>query len=391
MASHRRIPSPGARARCAGFSLVELMIAMVLGLALTAGTVSVYMMSKSSFKRQQQLAALQQDVRTAFEYLAADARMIGHLGCFAGRASGFVNELAANNVASNYAVGVEGYEYHNAAAGELTLASLNPANSTSAADWETNVAAGGINTVPIAAIAGGAAGDGLTPGSDALVIRTVTGRPVRLTAATTASKNLAIENIAGGVCSDGTTARMSGFCAGSHGLVASCSKARVFSVASIAGATLTVAGADFAAAEYPVGATEVFPMQTVAYYVKRSSSGTTTSLYRRTFDGNAAGGVEQELIEGVETIQLRYGRDTNTPADGLIDEYVTAQAVSDWSKVVAVRMSLVLRSAGTVDADTPVRTADSVNGVTVTYPTGARYDRRVFTTTVAIRNRIAYF
>src|SRR5205085_9536825 len=45
-----------------GFSLVELMIALALGLLLSAGTISVYLFSKSSFNRQQQLSSMQQDV-----------------------------------------------------------------------------------------------------------------------------------------------------------------------------------------------------------------------------------------------------------------------------------------------------------------------------------------
>jgi hypothetical protein len=90
---------------------------------------------------------------------------------------------------------------------------------------------------------------------------------------------------------------------------------------------------------YTTDASEVFPMQTIAYYVKRSSSGTTTSLYRRVFDGDHSDGLEQELIEGVESLQLRYGVDTSTTSDGVVDRYVSAKgplgndtdSVTDWS------------------------------------------------------------
>jgi type IV pilus assembly protein PilW len=395
MATHTMIRTfRPAAARMRGFSLVEMMVALVIGLAMAAGAGAVYLFSKGSFTRQQQLQSMQQDVRTAFEYLTADTRMVGHMGCFTGRDTGFQTSLSATDVASDYAVGLEGYEYKNATAGAYTLASTSPANITTSASWETNVAAAGVNTVPVSEIAGSAAGDGLSPGSDVLVIHTVAGKPVRLTTALTAAATMTIENVAGGKCSDGTTDKVSGFCAGSHGLVASCSKARAFSVTSIAGSTLTASGGNYAADEYPIATSEVFPMQTIVYYVKKSSSGTTTSLYRRTFNGDPAAGVEQELVEGVENMQLRFGVDTTVPMDGIIDgAYVAANAVADWKTVVAVRMSVLLRSSDALQADlAPASTTALVNGVTVTLPTGSpKYDRRVFTTTVALRNRISYF
>jgi type IV pilus assembly protein PilW len=133
-------------------------------------------------------------------------------------------------------------------------------------------------------------------------------------------------------------------------------------------------------------------MQTIAYYVKQSSSGTTTSLYRRVFNGDPAGGVEQELVEDVESLQVKYGVDTTSAvADGIVDSYVTAEAVTDWSDVVAVRMGLLLRSSSKVAGDLSVAASAPVNGRTINYPSGSKYDRRVFTTTVAVRNRITYF
>lgn len=386
--------------RSGGFSLVELMVALALGLLLTTAMASVYLTSKSSFNRQQQLGSIQQSVRIAFEYLAGDARVVGHLGCYTGMptvsTAEFNNALSATAIATNYALGVEGYEYKHATANALTLTSSAPANVTAATNWETNVAADAINTIPLTTLSGA----GLTPGSDVLVIRTVAGRPVRLAADTvSAGTTLSLENLAGGTCSNGTTAKVSGFCPNSHGLIASCKRARVFQVNSIAAQTLTLTGTLGSDPLYQTGSAEVFPVQTLVYYVARSASGTTTSLYRRIFDGDNAAGLEQELIEGVENLQLRYGVDTDaTP--GIVDRYVPAKgttgtaadSVTDWNRVVAVRMGLLMRSTTPVEADTTVATTGVVNGVTITYPTaGSKYDRRVFTTTVAVRNKISYF
>jgi len=384
---------------------------MLLVIAMTYA----YLSSKTAFSRQQQLSSIQQSVRVAFDYLSGDARMVGHMGCFSGQAtpstcSGtFCNPLSASDLATNFAVGIEGYEYKNDEADKYTLSAKVPADVTEPLKWETNVG-GGINAIPLATIAG--IGNGLTPGSDVLVIRTTEGRPVRLTdSANTGSgqKTFTIESDsqAAELCADRSTTKVSGFCAGSYGLIASCSQARVFKVGTIAGtspSTITLAdGASLGNDPvYKPAASEVFTMRTLVYYVKRSSSGRTTSLYRRVFDGNSADGIEQELIEGVENLQVRYGVDTlpaGTP-DGAVDLYVPAKgakgdatdSVTDWSKVVAIRVALLLRSIDPVEPGLTVRTSSVVNGVTITYPSSSpQYDRRVFTTTVALRNRIAYF
>uniref|UniRef100_UPI0037C74043 PilW family protein n=1 Tax=Mycolicibacterium sp. TaxID=2320850 RepID=UPI0037C74043 len=140
----------------------------------------------------------------------------------------------------------------------------------------------------------------------------------------------------------------------------------------------------------------------VVYYVRAGSRAGSMSLYRRVFDGDdavtAADGSnpdEQELIEDVENLQVTYGVDTDNNPDGTrnfnIESYVRADEVTDWSRVIAVRMSLLLRSRDPLrDPDAVVADSASVNNVAITLPTtGDKFDRRVFTTTVALRNRIA--
>ncbi|PIE00611.1 MAG: hypothetical protein CSA79_03105 [Thiothrix nivea] len=63
--------------RCGGFSLVELMIAMILGLFLIAGVGTVYISSKQTYKLQGQTAELDENARTA---LRALKQHIAHAG-----------------------------------------------------------------------------------------------------------------------------------------------------------------------------------------------------------------------------------------------------------------------------------------------------------------------
>lgn len=379
------------RRRARGFSLVEMMVAITVGLVLISVMSVVYLNSKSSTRRQDQLSNIQQSVRTAFEYLAFDSRMVGHLGC-----STRLDNLApvgAVSLANNFAVGIEGYEYAGTAVGgAFTMTSSTPTDTTTASAWSNSPGAT-TAVIPLSAISGGAA-VGLTPGSDVLIVRsTAVGKPVRLTAAVAGGSATAIpiENRSTGNCPNGT-ANVSGFCDGSFGVITSCNAAQAFQVTT-AGASLALPSAVLGSTVYAIDATEVFPMQTVVYYIKRSSSGTTTSLYRRVLDGAQTDPTlqDQELIEGVENMQIRYGVDTDTELDGIINgDYVTADAIAEWNRVVAVRISLLVRASTSIEGNL-ASTSAPVNGVTVTYPTaGPRFDRRVFTTTVALRNRIAY-
>ena len=64
------------RPRVPGFTLIELMIAMVLGLLVAAGIVTVFASTSSSNKPQNQLAQLQEAGRFAVTRISTDLRSI---------------------------------------------------------------------------------------------------------------------------------------------------------------------------------------------------------------------------------------------------------------------------------------------------------------------------
>ena len=69
--------APGQR----GFGLIELMIAMALGLILILGVTQVFLNSKRSFVMQQQVAALQENARFMLTRISRDVRQAGMFGC----------------------------------------------------------------------------------------------------------------------------------------------------------------------------------------------------------------------------------------------------------------------------------------------------------------------
>ena len=68
-----------------GFSLVELMISMVLGLILTAGVITLFISSQKTYRTLQQLSEQQENVNFAFRFIEDQVLNIDYLGdCDAG-------------------------------------------------------------------------------------------------------------------------------------------------------------------------------------------------------------------------------------------------------------------------------------------------------------------
>lgn len=113
----------------------------------------------------------------------------------------------------------------------------------------------------------------------------------------------------------------------------------------------------------------------------------------------AAGGQEsttvyhtQELVPGVENMQLLYGLSTN--GDDVPDKYATASTMntSDWAKVQTVKIALVVRAdSASADAGAPAAIAlfgPLYNGDNATYtPTvDTKSARKLYYATIQIRN-----
>lgn len=60
-----------------GFTLVELMIALVLGLVLLGGVIGVFLSNQTTNRVNNELASLQSSARLAFQLMSQDIRKIG--------------------------------------------------------------------------------------------------------------------------------------------------------------------------------------------------------------------------------------------------------------------------------------------------------------------------
>lgn len=64
-----------------GFTLVELMVSMLLGLVIIGGATAVIIANRQSYRTNEGLSQLQESARSAFELMARDIRQAGVTGC----------------------------------------------------------------------------------------------------------------------------------------------------------------------------------------------------------------------------------------------------------------------------------------------------------------------
>jgi len=130
--------------------------------------------------------------------------------------------------------------------------------------------------------------------------------------------------------------------------------------------------------------TRVMKFTTKQYFIAMGASGN-PALFRK--DNNAAA---VELVDGVENMQILYGKDTD--GDKVPNIYLAAgaaglQSTADWSGVVSVRIGILARTVS--DKDTDVDTASyDVDGTGLNNFTapGDHHKRRVFQAVVHLRN-----
>lgn len=332
-----------------GFSLVELLVATAIGAMVTLLVATVFANSSKTSAVTQSAHEIQEQGAVALEMLQRDVRVAGFSGCNSNRmvgSGGLVNTIATPtgylNAIDQFVIGYEGLGggtgFSPAAPGAVTGATPAPLDE-----------------------------------SDVLTVRIPAREPVAVSA-TMASASAVIPVFS-----------TAGFVAGTRAVVSDCAQTAAFVVTGLAGGLQhTVGGSTNSTANlqraFGVDAMAV-PMQTITYYVGRSSIapvGDERSLWRRV-DTTAA---SEEVAEGVEEFRVLYGTDTDD--DRSADVYDTADNVADWSQVVAVRVSLLLRSKSPNAARNPQ--AFDFNGQVDVVPGDLRL-RRPLNVTILLRNR----
>lgn len=123
----------------------------------------------------------------------------------------------------------------------------------------------------------------------------------------------------------------------------------------------------------PVTATNMFDISPIdaADPTGPRSLRCTRSLQHRSITGVVtniiAGAPAENLIEGVTSFQVQYGLNTDADPRGIADRYVNANAVTQWSRVSSIRITLVTNSVERVGAGTTAEGSDGNQRLIQTY------------------------
>lgn len=114
-----------------GFSLIELMIAMVLGLVVVLGIAQIFVGAKQTYVVQSASARMQEDARYTLTRLAQELRMAGMFGCVS---------LAGSSITNVPTIFAQPITWDNSSS-TLQIITANVANGVepiSNADWTVN-------------------------------------------------------------------------------------------------------------------------------------------------------------------------------------------------------------------------------------------------------------
>jgi type IV pilus assembly protein PilW len=350
--------------RIRGFSLVELMVALTIGLIILSAVSMLFVNSKKTYTTQDSLARLQENARFAMQFLTKDLRLAGYYGCISDIAPDSVYSTLNNSTTFAY----------NA---QVPLEGLNNATGT----WHPSAS----TVLP----------PGIVSGTDSVAIRVAD-----------ASSSIFLTNEMSNNTDVLTVNSVSGLSSGDIIMVSDCSSTDIMNVTGISGLQISHAAGSgnpsnssqslskvYSPSTGP-GGTRVMKFWTRRYFIGTGASGN-PALFRQ---DNSATAVE--LVDGIEKMKILYGEYTASPPDPnranwVPSVYRNATAVSDWTKVVSVRIGILARTLSDratgkpkeTDIDTGDYDVDGDGNIDLSNP-GDHYKRRIFQYVVQLRNAL---
>lgn len=368
-----------------GFSILELMVALLIGTILMGGAVSIFIGNKNTNRMVSELSRMQEAGRFIIDYMSKEIRLAGYYGCtsrFEKADPGTVKLNVMTRTASPYDftdsnLAVSGLHGHNGEdRGQYDPSIIKTTNLTLALYEFNNDKKNRV-----------------FPGTDVINIQRANTCQEPLKKMTTTGEG-AIFELNSNACK---------FEKAQTVMISDCKTADAFSIEDTANNVAVsvqhsknlnedINTAAFIATEYGTDA-----------YASRLLSNTffvgptdrvdnknivKLALYVASWDPDDIVGLSandykvEELVEGIQDMQILYGVDTS--GNEYVDEYLDASKINDWSDVRNVRVHVLMQSE---DLITTEGHSFWFNGAEAN-PKNDRRLRLVFSTTVALRNRL---
>ena len=354
---------PSTPARSSGFTLLELMISIAIGLVIIGALSFLYVGSRGAYRVNESLARVQETGRLALDFLQEDVRAGGFLGCRSRNVSNVNVMMIARPAIAFAGTGdaVRGFEDGVGWINPTTITRvrgdvLNLRRAIGIGDEiAANTDVAGAKVTLKNNCSGLRQSDYVALGScDRMVVLRITNTPAQTCSA--AMTPVVLEHAANGAVGGN----------GNNGTVSGSDSHKI----------LTPFNIDSRATAYR--------FDDVSFFVGQNPAGR-PSLYRTSINGAV-----EELVENVEDLDLVFGIDTSTPADGIADSYVRADGVTNWSQAVSVRISVVVAGpeANVLTQAQTYNFGTTASGTVQTVSGADTRLRQVFATTITLRNRL---
>jgi type IV pilus assembly protein PilW len=352
----------------AGFGLLELMLAMGLGLIVTAGLLVIFLAEQQVYNNSSAQSLMQDSDNAISAVITPVARGVGFMGCGALNSSNGVlsyNSSPHTPLTFNTSSAVQGYT------GTLPASlSDNAADDDTASDWTPSLDSSITST----------SNGGPEKGSDIVVLigAAPNATPVGVTAP-----------IVGSPISINDGSQFAAINSGGAQMVAvsDCLKSSVFQAAGVSGTTLTYSSGPSNTPSYQAGA-QVIPLQQTMFFVAKGDGGQ-SALYEGVMTIPSGGSAStatwtvNEMVPGVLAMKVLYGIGTNETAT----QYVDASEVGNWSNVTSIKLGFLVE--GGVGSATMPSAAWSYplfdSTISISVPADTRM-RHVFYMTINTRN-----
>ncbi|MFQ5759465.1 MAG: PilW family protein [Acidiferrobacterales bacterium] len=370
--------------RPAGFTLVELMIAITIGIIILGALSQVFVTSRSTYIVEEGLARVQENGRFAMNFITDDIRMAGYMGCQdqTGKLVSQLNDPTGEYwplrpTATTPIPVVTGFDY-------------TGSGGTATTEWTPQL--------PATYFADGE----VEPFTDVIMIRRGSDQTFQTVAPW---MNLPTDPVPIPAASDLKQWDIV--------MVANCEGADIFQITNTTANILTTGQLQHTAVVPPApiapgnqgtalsqtydSTSEVFTLVTNAYFIGTGDSTGTNAgnfvpaLFRKQITAGSI--APAEMVDNVDNLQVLFGVDgAPNPNDGVADQYLAANTVdlnpANWISVASVRVGLLVRTPDEHGTDYDTNNAYEVAGTPVEPTPGAddRRQRRVFTSTVSVRN-----
>ncbi|MCH8550506.1 MAG: PilW family protein [Natronospirillum sp.] len=366
------------RQRASGLSLIEILVALGLGLVLIAGATNLFIGSSQTFRANESYSRMQEESRFAFNRLQRDGRSAGFRSCSSNRVN-LLNNAGSGDLDEQlwFDLPVMGWEFDDTGPDSDDVFEIENFDLPADGDSWSN-GAGGLHPSLVGNV---------VRGTDVLVLSGTRRLGVNVAGVTINPNNVTIDLGAAANIGQNDLFMISDTDCSAGNLVQKRNQANDRITISAGGNN---PGNSQASLTYtPNLGIEILQIQTRAYFVGMSDG--EPALFTQRLEPN--GGAAQELIRGVENMQVLYGVAGGSNAVSAT-QYVPADNVNDWSDVVSVRLALLLRSPDNSNPDTNTRTYNLLGlevdptPDTAAGPGGDRRLRVLATQTIGLRNRL---